>query len=202
MSNFSFYMAHGAGLGHSGGFLDRFAVTFCRTKKMNYFPLTFDYMAQIESTDKRRPPTRFPQLVDEYKSKLAMDAKTASIIVAGKSMGGRVASQLSSDERVAGIVCLGFPFYQQGKPEKHRLAFLENVEKPCLIIQGTRDAMGKPDWVKQQSLNSNITLHWFEGADHDFNILKSLDKSQNQVTEDINQIIHDWVNHHLPLKAC
>jgi predicted alpha/beta-hydrolase family hydrolase len=194
MSKFSFYMAHGAGLGHTGGFLDKFAVTFCRTKKMNYLPLTFDYMTQMAFTGKRRPPTRFPQLVDEYKATLSKEAKKASIIVAGKSMGGRVASQLSSDERVAGIVCLGFPFYQQGKPEKHRLAFLEDVEKPCLIIQGTRDAMGKPDWVKQQSLNSNITLHWFEGADHDFNILKSIGKSQEQVMEEITQIIHDWAS--------
>jgi len=197
MSNFSFYMAHGAGLGHSGGFLDRFAVTFCRTKKMNYLPLTFEYMAQIESTGKRRPPTRFLQLVDEYKSKLEMDAKKASIIVAGKSMGGRVAAQLSSDERVAGIVCLGFPFYQQGKPEKHRLAFLENIEKPCLIIQGTRDALGKQVWVEQQSLHSNIKLHWFDGADHDFNVLKSAAKSQSQVMDEINQIIHDWVKNDL-----
>jgi len=192
-------MAHGAGLGHTGGFLDRFAVTFCRTKKMNYFPLTFDYMTQIESTGKRRPPTRFPQLVEEYKSKLDVDAKKASIIVAGKSMGGRVASQLSSDERVVGIVCLGFPFYQQGKPEKHRLTFLENIEKPCLIIQGTRDALGKPAWVEQQSLNSNIKLHWFEGADHDFNVLKSTAKSQSQVTDEINQIIHDWVENNVKI---
>jgi len=199
MSKFSFYMAHGAGLGHTGGFLDRFAVTFCRTKKMNYFPLTFDYMTQIESTGKRRPPTRFPQLVEEYKSKLDVDAKKASIIVAGKSMGGRVASQLSSDERVVGIVCLGFPFYQQGKPEKHRLTFLENIEKPCLIIQGTRDALGKPAWVEQQSLNSNIKLHWFEGADHDFNVLKSTAKSQSQVTDEINQIIHDWVENNVKI---
>ncbi len=197
MSKFSFYMAHGAGLGHSGGFLDRFAVTFCRTKKMNYLPLTFEYMAQIESTGKRRPPTRFLQLVDEYKSKLEMDAKKASIIVAGKSMGGRVAAQLSSDERVAGIVCLGFPFYQQGKPEKHRLAFLENIEKPCLIIQGTRDALGKQVWVEQQSLHPNIKLHWFDGADHDFNVLKSAAKSQSQVMDEINQIIHDWVKNDL-----
>lgn len=199
MSKFSFYMAHGAGLGHTGGFLDRFAVTFCRTKKMNYLPLTFDYMAQIESTGKRRPPTRFPQLVEEYKSKLDVDAKKASIIVAGKSMGGRVASQLSSDERVACIVCLGFPFYQQGKPEKHRLTFLENIEKPCLIIQGTRDALGKPAWVEQQSLNPNIKLHWFEGADHDFNVLKSTAKSQSQVTDEINQIIHDWVENNFKI---
>lgn len=193
MSNFSFYMAHGAGLGHSGGFLNRFAVTFCRTQEMNYFPVTFDYMVQMEQSMKRRPPTRFPLLVDEFRDKLEANAEPETIIVAGKSMGGRVASQLSDDDRVAGIVCLGFPFHQQGKPEKHRLAFLEKVNKPCLIIQGTRDAFGKPDWVNAQSLNENITLHWFEGADHDFNMLKSRQKSDEQVLLEINNIISDWL---------
>ena len=186
-------MAHGAGLGHGGGFLNSFAVTFCRTQKMNYFPLTFDYMSKIEATGKRRPPNQFPQLVEEYKNKLAINVDHDSIIVAGKSMGGRVASQLSEDKRVAAIVCLGFPFYQQGKPEKHRLAFLKDIKKPCLIIQGTRDAFGKPAWVKQQALNANIRLHWLDGADHDFNMLKSTGKNQLQVIDEINVIIQTWV---------
>lgn len=194
MSKFSFYMAHGAGLGHSGGFLNKFGVTFCRTQKMNYLPLTFEYMSEMEANGKRRPPTRFPQLVDEFLNKLDPNAPINSLIVAGKSMGGRVASQLSDDKRVAAIVCLGFPFYQQGKPEKHRLSFLQEINKPCLIIQGTRDAFGKPDWVKQQHLNTNIKLHWFEGADHDFNMLKSWNKDQTQVIEEINQIINTWID--------
>lgn len=194
MSNFSFYMAHGAGLGHSGGFLARFAVTFCRTQKMNYLPVTFDYMAEMENTGKRRPPNRFPQLVDELSQKLASNVPEGSIILAGKSMGGRVATQLTGNQKVAGVVCLGFPFHQQGKPEKHRLTFLENVDKPCLIIQGTRDAFGKPEWVSLQKLNANITLHWFDGADHDFNVLKSLKKNDEQVMTEINEIIATWVS--------
>lgn len=186
-------MAHGAGLGHSGGFLDKFGVTFCRTQKMNYLPLTFEYMSKMEANSKRRPPTRFPQLVVEFQNNLDPDASVDSIIVAGKSMGGRVATQLSEDKRVAAIVCLGFPFYQQGKPEKHRLSFLQEINKPCLIIQGTRDAFGKPEWVKQQTLNENIKVHWFEGADHDFNVLKSSNKDQAQVIQELNQIISTWV---------
>ena len=186
-------MAHGAGLGHSGGFLNKFAVTFCRTQEIAYFPVTFDYMVQMEQSKKRRPPTRFPLLVNEFVQKLDSNAESDSIIVAGKSMGGRVASQLSDEDKVAGIVCLGFPFHQQGKPEKHRLAFLEKVNKPCLIIQGTRDAFGKPDWVNAQGLNENIKLHWFDGADHDFNVLKSCQKNEEQVLLEINQIIQDWI---------
>ena len=199
MSYFSFYMAHGAGLGHSGGFLNRFAVTFCRTHKINYIPLTFDYMKQVEATDKRRPPPKFAQLVDEFEAFLNPIAEKASIIVAGKSMGGRVATQLSADPRVAGIVCLGFPFHQQGKPEKHRLSFLQDVQKPCLIIQGTRDAFGKPDWVQQHTLNKNIKVHWFEGADHDFSVLKSTGKNQEQVMNEINQIISNWLAEQLSI---
>ncbi|EAQ65876.1 hypothetical protein MED121_01655 [Marinomonas sp. MED121] len=193
MSYFSFYMAHGAGLGHGGGFLNRFAVTFCRTHKINYIPLTFDYMKQIEATDKRRPPPKFAQLVEEFASFLNPDAKDGSIIVAGKSMGGRVATQLSSDPRVAAIVCLGFPFHQQGKPDKHRLSFLEHMQKPCLIIQGTRDAFGKPAWVEQHTLHKNIKVHWFDGADHDFSVLKSTGKDQDQIMSDINLIISKWL---------
>lgn len=193
MTEISFFMVHGAGKGHDGVFLSKFADAFQHKIKLSYIPMTFAYMQRIEATGQRRPPPKFDSLVEEFSQQLNELAKSEVNIVAGKSMGGRVATQLSADPKVVGIVCFGFPFHQQGKPEKHRLAFLENLTKPCLIFQGTRDAFGRPEWVNQQTLSDKVRLKWIEGANHDFELLKSLKKSQDQLIEEMLLELDQWL---------
>lgn len=190
-----FFMAHGAGAGHTSDFLKLFSASFCRTVSMPYIPITFNYMQLIEKTEKMRPPPRFNYLVNEFEQALnAYDINEKKIIVAGKSMGGRVATQLSNHPAVVGIVCFGFPFYQQGNPAKNRLSFLSNLNKPCLIFQGTRDAFGKPDWVNEQTLPEWVDICWIEGANHDFQLLKRQNKEMAQVIDDMLLKFKAWSN--------
>ena len=108
-------------------------------------------------------------------------------------MGGRVATQLSHLSMVKGVVCFGFPFYPVGKPEKNRLSFLEKLETPCLIIQGTRDKLGSYDWVSQQSLPSNVDILWVESADHDFKTLKKYNRSIEDTILELATNTHYWL---------
>ena len=193
MNNDSFFMAHGAGTGHDSDFLKSFGAAFCRSEKLQYVPVTFKYMKDIRSTGKRRPPPKFTSLVEEYLELVCKVQKGNLNIIAGKSLGGRLATQLSAESFVSGIVCFGFPFYQQGKPEKHRLSFLEKLEKPCLIFQGTRDAFGRPECVNKQELPDCVTIHWIEGADHDFELLKSQKKTCEQTIEEMVYILNQWI---------
>ncbi len=85
---------------------------------------------------------------------------TGPLIIGGKSMGGRVASmvadQLFEAGRIAGLVCLGYPFHPPGKPEKLRTAHLEGLQTPTLICQGTRDEFGTRDEVLTYALAPSI----------------------------------------------
>lgn len=130
----------------------------------------FGYMA-ARRAGQRRPPPRAETLIPEYRA--AVDALGAAgpLIIGGKSMGGRVAS-MAADElhaagRVAGLLCLGYPFHPPGKPDQLRTAHLAGIETPALICQGTRDEFGTRDEVAGYALSDRIELLWLEDGDHD-----------------------------------
>jgi hypothetical protein len=106
----------------------------------------FAYMARRSETGTRgRVPTA-EWLMDEYRGAVAGVPPGTPLLIGGKSMGGRVAS-LIADElwaagRIAGLVCLGYPFHPPKKPEQLRTAHLEGLRCPALIVQGERDPVG------------------------------------------------------------
>jgi len=126
----------------------------------------------------RKPPPRAELLQEEYRQ--AVDALAASgpLIIGGKSMGGRVASmvtnELHADSRIAGLLCLGYPFHPPAKPQQLRTAHLETLRTPTLICQGTRDPFGTRDEVAGYSLSPSIEILWLEDGDHDLNPRKTI----------------------------
>lgn len=90
------------------------------------------------------------------------------LVIGGKSMGGRIASMVADEAKVAGLVCLGYPFHPPGRPEKLRVAHLAALETPSLIVQGTRDPLGSKDEVAGYSLSAAIRIAWIEGGEHSF----------------------------------
>lgn len=93
-------------------------------------------------------------------------------------MGGRVASMVADElfaaGRIAGLICLGYPFHPPGKPEHLRTAHLKGMRAPALIIQGTRDEFGTGDEVPGYGLSSAIELLWLEDGDHDLRPRKTI----------------------------
>ena len=127
----------------------------------------FEYMAARRIGGKRRPPPRAEKLVAEYESAVAelreQGAGRRTLLIGGKSMGGRVAS-LAADELFAGdlidgLVCLGYPFHPPNKPENLRTAHLEKLHCPALIVQGERDPFGGRAEVESYALSPNIRGH-------------------------------------------
>ena len=86
-------------------------------------------------------------------------------------MGGRVASMIADElfeaERIAGLLCVGYPFHPIGKPEKLRTEHLKNLRTPTVICQGTRDQFGSKDEVGGYELSPAIQVSWFKDGDHD-----------------------------------
>ena len=94
-------------------------------------------------------------------------------------MGGRIASILTSEKThtdIAGCICLGYPFHPPGKPEKLRTAHLQEIDTPCLIIQGTRDPFGKKEEVRDYDMDSRIQIAWIEDGEHSLKTTKNHQK--------------------------
>jgi hypothetical protein len=126
----------------------------------------------------RKPPPRAETLCPEYLA--AIDALKAKgpLIIGGKSMGGRIASMIADDlhaaGRIAGLLCLGYPFHPTGKPEQLRTAHLAKMKTPALIVQGTRDPFGSRAEVATYALSKAIKILWLEDGDHDLKPRKSI----------------------------
>ena len=83
-------------------------------------------------------------------------------------MGGRVASLIAQDLSAAGLLCFGYPFHPQKKPDSLRTGHLADLTVPTLICQGTRDPFGTQEEVAGYALSPATRLHWLADGDHDF----------------------------------
>jgi uncharacterized protein len=116
--------------------------------------------------------------MDEYRAAVDALGSTGPLIVGGKSMGGRVASMVADEllakGRIAGLLCLGYPFHPPEKPHQLRTAHLADLKTPTLICQGTRDPFGTPDEVATYTLSPAIEMLWLEDGDHDLKPRKTI----------------------------
>jgi hypothetical protein len=118
-------------------------------------------------TEGVRPgPDREGVLLQCWRDVVAELGGGAHCVVGGKSMGGRMASMVADELSVRGLVCLGYPFHAPGRPEKPRVAHLEELRTPGLIVQGTRDQFGTRADVDGYKLSKTIRVHWIEDGDH------------------------------------
>jgi len=124
------------------------------------------------------------------------------IIAAGKSMGGRVASQMAAAGSlpVAGLVFLGYPLHPAGEREKRRDAHLYGIKVPMLFFAGTRDPLC--DMATLQSVLGRLTAPWnlevIEGGDHSFHLPKSARLEETDIFSHIVETTRHWIEISFP----
>ena len=138
----------------------------------------FAYMAARRTSEGRKPPPRAETLNPEYEAAVAELGASGPLIIGGKSMGGRVASMIADDlhdrGKIAGLLCLGYPFHPPGQPEKLRTGHLTGLTTPALICQGTRDEFGTRDEVPGYDLSDSMEILWLQDGDHDLKPRKTI----------------------------
>lgn len=169
-------LAHGAGAGMATPFMEKFA-SLMAERGIAVLRFEFAYM-RTRAEGKRRPAPKAATLMDEYRAAVAAAGSPKKLLISGKSMGGRVASMIADElcdtGRVAGLVCLGYPFHPPKKPAQLRTAHLETLRCPTLIVQGTRDPFGTREEVAGYRLSRAIGLEWIEDGDHDLKQRRSM----------------------------
>lgn len=122
--------------------------------------------------------------------------KKNQLIIGGKSMGGRIASQVAAEDasQISGLVFLGYPLHPPGKPEQLRDAHLKNIRSPMLFVQGSRDAFGTPGELRAIIKRDRLpaTFCEIEGGDHSFKVPKSAPLMQQEVYEMIMDKTAEW----------
>lgn len=128
----------------------------------------FGYMQQRRLTGKKRGPDTPAKLEVCLRSAVAAAGPVDRLVLAGKSMGGRVASMVVDELGCRGLICLGYPFHPPGRPEKLRTAHLLELRTPALILQGERDPFGTRDEVVGYGLSAGIRVAWVPDGEHSF----------------------------------
>ena len=190
-------LAHGAGLGKSSPFLAAMAKALVE-RGFPVMRFNYAYQEKKEETGGRRPPERKPILVQTHRAALEALAKRLPgrpVIFAGKSMGSRMGSYLAAEGAAcAGLVMFGYPLHPSGKPEKLRVEQFPDLAVPALFLQGTRDKLADLDLLRLH-LNDYAgaaTLQVIEGADHDFKVPKSQNRSHAEMQAELADLVAAW----------
>jgi predicted alpha/beta-hydrolase family hydrolase len=193
-AGFTVVLGHGAGANQLSGFMcmvagglaargiDTMTFNFLYTERGRHIP---DPKARLESC--------YRAVINAALNHRKL--KKNRLVIGGKSMGGRIASQVAAAEgdRVAGLVVLGYPLHPPGRPDKLRDEHLKDIHAPMLFLQGARDSFGTKDEIGAviKKLHLPATLYVIEGGDHSFRVPKSV-APQQRVFEDVMNEVTRW----------
>jgi predicted alpha/beta-hydrolase family hydrolase len=188
-------LGHGAGADQTSGFMVAFANALA---ERGIDSVTFNFLYSEYGRRIPDPNARLEScwraVIDTVRSRIAFDDKLA---IGGKSMGGRIASQVAAGDAgdLAGLVFLGYPLHPPGRPERLRAAHLRDVKAPMLFVQGSRDAFGTPAELQPilTRLEPAADLFVVEGGDHSFKVPKSAGVKQQDVYRAIQDRIETWL---------
>jgi predicted alpha/beta-hydrolase family hydrolase len=152
--------------------------------------MVFDYEYMREG---RKRPDPLPQLIAAHQSALAEARAKSSgaIYLIGKSMGGRIGCHIALEEKIAGLVCLGYPLCGGGDRTKLRDKVLRELQTPILFIQGTRDPLCPLDLLEEvrSQMKAPNFLHLVEDGDHSLRPTKRGLQAAGETQADVDQKI-------------
>ena len=157
--------------------------------------ILFDYDYLREG---RRRPDPLPQLLAAHRQALVALRGTAfgGIFLVGKSMGGRIGCHLSLEEKVAGLICLGYPLCGGGDRAKLWDKVLRELQTPILFVQGTRDPLCPLDLLDdvRKQMTAPNSLHLVDGGDHSLRLTKRELEAAGEAQDDVDQRILAAIN--------
>ena len=196
-------LAHGAGAPMDSASMNATAKALA-AEGLRVARFEFGYMASRRTAAGKKPPPKAETVMPEYVAAIDdLGPTNGPLFIGGKSMGGRVASMVADAlfdaGRIAGLVCLGYPFHPPGRPQQLRTAHLINLKTPTLICQGTRDEFGDRYEVGEFGLSDAIEVLWLEDGDHDLKPRKSVSGfSTADHLKTVAQSVDAWVKHIAP----
>jgi len=187
-----FVFAHGAG----GHMADAGMLRLAEALRARGFDIVrFNFLYREKGS---RRPDRMPRLetcLEAVVSRSRAELGPRRLIVGGRSMGGRAASMLAADGFACdGLLLFAYPLHPADKPEQLRDAHLSQIKVPVLCFNGTRDALCRRELMERAiDRHPHWEMHWLEGADHSFHVLKSSGRTDAEVLNELGDAAEAWL---------
>jgi predicted alpha/beta-hydrolase family hydrolase len=185
-------LAHGAGMGQEHPWM---AAVREGLADAGLFVMSFNYRYTEAG---RKAPDRMPMLLTVHRAAAdAMVEECDRVVLAGKSMGGRVGSHLAGDDGwpAAGLVYFGYPLVPMGKGDPRPVDQLQAIEAPQLFFAGTRDRLSPPPLIAEIARSvSDGTLEVVDDGDHSFKVPKRAGRTNDEVLADIVEMTARWIS--------
>jgi predicted alpha/beta-hydrolase family hydrolase len=174
-------LAHGA-----GNYMDQPMLAFLADglSQAGYLALRFNFLYRELG---RKAPDIQEKLYQAWDGAYRFVRKypVERIVASGKSMGGRIASQMVSEGKlpVEQLIFLGYPLHAPGKKDKLRDQHLYKIGIPMRFFVGTRDQLCDLELLR--GVLSHLDVAWdlevIEGGDHSFNVPKSISADPKEI---------------------
>ena len=187
-----FVCAHGAG----GNMSDRGMLqTANALRSRGMGVVRFNFLYKEKGSGRPDPMPSLKNCVTAVVKRVRDELKPRTLLIGGRSMGGRAASMLAADGfDCDGLLLLAYPLHPAGLPDKLRAAHLPAIRVPVLCFSGTRDALCRRDLMQAalKTVKTSWVMHWVEGADHSFHVLKSSGRTDGEVLIEIANAAEAW----------
>jgi predicted alpha/beta-hydrolase family hydrolase len=194
LADITLILGHGAGADQTSGFMTKFA-TMLAARGITVVTFNFLYTEQGRHVPdaNNKLEACFRAVVEAAREK---KIGRGTLVIGGKSMGGRIASQIAAaDTEIGGLVFLGYPLHPPGKVDQLRAKHLPDIKVPMLFVQGPRDTFGTPDELQLiiKGLKAPADLYVVEGGDHSFKVLKRMGVTQEDTYQAVLDRIELWL---------
>jgi len=189
-----YVMGHGAG----GNKSDRSMLAAANALRARGFGVVrFNFVYKEKRSGRPDPMPKCMNVVAAVVEQARAELKPKKLIIGGRSFGGRAASMLAADGFDAdGLLLLAYPLHPEGRPEQLRDAHLPRIAMPVLCFNGTRDGLCTPSIMESvlKTVKAPWEMHWLEGADHSFHVLKSSGRNDAAVLDEVGEVSAVWLD--------
>lgn len=188
----TFVCAHGAG----GSISDRNTLqlsTALRDRGLNV--VRFNFVYRERKSSRPDPMPRLEECFAAVVARVRDEIKPRTLIIGGRSMGGRAASMMAAKNFACdGLLLFAYPLHPPGHPEKLRDAHLSSITVPVLCFNGTRDPFCTPALMEAalKTVKTKWDMRWIEGADHSFHVPKSSGRTDADALKEMAGITAEW----------
>lgn len=186
-SDVVFVCAHGAG----GNMSDHGTVAVAKELRGRGLSIVrFNFLYREKRSARPDPMPLLRTTFDAVVAHVRREVKPRVVIIGGRSMGGRAASMMAADGYACdGLLLLAYPLHPAGRPEQMRDAHLPAIRVRTLCVNGTRDSLCSRELMERvlERVGANFRMHWIEGADHGFHVLKSSGGTDAEVLAEIGR---------------
>lgn len=189
-------LAHGAANDMNNPLL----VAFSDGLALSGYPvLRFNF---LYAEHKRKAPDKEPLLVAVWGAAhkfLTVNLRLGPdhIVAAGKSLGGRIASQMAAEGHlpVDGLIFLGYPLHRMGDTSVLHDGHLYDINIPMLFVEGNRDTLCDMHALADvlSRLKAPHDLFTIDGGDHSFRVPRSAGPREDEIYARIVTKAAEWL---------